>query len=134
MSCTDLGRRQKNKFLLFLHRKNNNNFYNTDLLSTQSSKQPPTPKSHKLISQSHILPTPPNPQPSLTALTTKSHFANADAGATGNYLSLADITCLRDIKVSTSQQQIRVQVANGKFELSSHHGYLDVPGAGVMMA
>ena len=75
-----------------------------------------------------------NPHPTLTAQAPQDHIANADAGATGNYLSLADITCLRDIKISTPQEQIEVQVANGKTELSSHHGYVDVPGAGAMIA
>ena len=124
------SRRQKN--LLFLPSKNKNKIINFDSLKiTQRSEQPPQ---QKLNTHSLIPSTPPNPHPALTALATHNHVANADAGATGNYLSLADITCLRDIKVSTPHEQIKVQVANGKTELSSHHGYLDVPGAGAMLA
>ena len=63
-----------------------------------------------------------------------STYANADSGATGNYLSLTDISYLRDVRKSTPQEQIKVLVADGSPILSSHHGYLDVPHVGPMLA
>ena len=61
-------------------------------------------------------------------------IANADSGASGNYLTFSDMHTLRDVKVSTPTEQIAVAVANGTLIQSSHHGYLDVPAHGPMMA
>ena len=61
-------------------------------------------------------------------------LANADSGATGNYLTLADIRVLRDVRTSTAVEQISVAVATGTLVRSTHHGYLDVPGHGPMIA
>ena len=61
-------------------------------------------------------------------------LANADSGATGTYLRLADIKVLRDVKISTPTNQITVAVAEGTLIKSTHHGYLDVPGHGAMIA
>ena len=61
-------------------------------------------------------------------------LANADSGATGTYLRLADIKVLRDVKMSTPTTQITVAVAEGTLIKSTHHGYLDVPGHGAMIA
>jgi len=60
--------------------------------------------------------------------------ANADSGATGNYLTVADISVLRDVCISAPAQQISVAVANGNLLQSTHHGFLDVPGHGAMIA
>jgi hypothetical protein len=61
-------------------------------------------------------------------------LANADSGATGTYLKLADIKVLRDVKSSSKTDQITVAVAEGTLIKSTHHGYLDVPGHGAMIA
>ena len=61
-------------------------------------------------------------------------LANADSGATGNYLRLPDMKVLRDVKVSSPTERIAVEVAEGTLIYSSHHGYLDVPAHGPMMA
>ena len=60
--------------------------------------------------------------------------ANADSGATGNYLTVGDISVLRDVCFSSPTQQISVAVANGTLLQSTHHGFLDVPGHGAMIA
>ena len=60
--------------------------------------------------------------------------ANADSGATGNYLTVADISVLRDVCISAPAQRITVAVANGTLLQSTHHGFLDVPGHGAMIA
>ena len=60
--------------------------------------------------------------------------ANADSGATGNYLAVADISALRDVCISSPSQQISVAVADGALLQSTHHGFLDVPGHGPMLA
>ena len=61
-------------------------------------------------------------------------LANADSGATGTYLRLEDIKVLRDLKVSLPAHQITVAVAERTLIRSTHHGYLDVPGHGPMLA
>ena len=61
-------------------------------------------------------------------------LANADSGATGTYLRLADIKVLRDVKVSSPKDQITVAVAEGTLIRSTHYGFLDVPGHGAMIA
>ena len=76
------------------------------------------------------------PQPSKSRWT-KQHvpvLANVDSGATGNYLTLADIHILRDVQISNQTEQISVAVANGMLLRSTHHGFLDVPGHGSMIA
>ena len=60
-------------------------------------------------------------------------LANADSGATGTYLRLADIKVLRDVKMSSPKDQIMVAVAEGTLIKSTHCGYLDVPGHGPML-
>jgi hypothetical protein len=60
--------------------------------------------------------------------------ANADSGATGNYLAVADISVLRDLCISSPNQQISVALADGALQQSTHHGFLDVPGHGPMLA
>ena len=77
---------------------------------------------------------PPITEPIAPALSPSGYFANADTGATGHYLSIKDISFLRDIKLCTPATQILVQVANGEVSISSHYGYLDIPGAGSMLA
>ncbi len=61
-------------------------------------------------------------------------LANADSGATGHYLTVADINVLRDVCISSPTQQISVAVVNGTILQSTHHGFLDVPGHGPMIA
>jgi len=61
-------------------------------------------------------------------------LANADSGATGTYLRLADIKVLRDVKMSSPKDQITVAVAEGTLIKSTHYGFLDVPGHGAMIA
>ena len=61
-------------------------------------------------------------------------LANADSGATGTYLRLADINVLRDVKMSSPTDQITVAVAEGTLIKSTHYGFLDVPGHGAMIA
>ena len=61
-------------------------------------------------------------------------LANADSGASGNYLTLPHKHILREVKVSSPTERIVVAVANGTLIHSTHHGYLDVPGHGSMMA
>ena len=61
-------------------------------------------------------------------------LSNADSGATGNYIRLADMNVLRDVRVSAPEEQIAVAVADGNLIHSSHHGFLDVPGHGAMIA
>ena len=61
-------------------------------------------------------------------------LANADSGATGTYLRIQDIQVLRNVKVSLPADQITVAVAEGTLIRSTHHGYLDVPGHGAMLA
>jgi hypothetical protein len=60
--------------------------------------------------------------------------ANADSGATGHYLTVEDISVLRDVCLSSPTQQISVAVANGTLLQSTHHGFLDVPGHSPMIA
>ena len=61
-------------------------------------------------------------------------LANADSGATGTYLRIQDIQVVRDVKVSLPAEQITVAVAEGTLIRSTHHGYLDIPGHGAMIA
>ena len=63
-----------------------------------------------------------------------ANSANADSGATGNYLTVSDISYLRDVRQSTLSEQIKVFVANGAPIVSTHHGYLDIPNVGPMIA
>ncbi len=67
----------------------------------------------------------------VTAAQCGKALANADSGASGNYLTLP---ILREVKVSYPIERIAVAVANGTLIHSTHHGYLDVPGHGPMMA
>jgi hypothetical protein len=71
---------------------------------------------------------------SLTLSNANSILANADSGATGTYLRIQDIQVLRNVKVSLPADQITVAVAEGTLIRSTHHGYLDVPGHGAMLA
>ena len=68
------------------------------------------------------------------AATSSPVLSNADSGATGNYIRLADINVLRDVRVSSPAEQIAVAVADGNLLRSTHHGFLDVPGHGAMIA
>ena len=70
----------------------------------------------------------------VTAAQCGKALANADSGASGNYLTLPHIHILREVKVSSPTERIPVAVANGMLIHSTHHGYLDVPGHGPMMA
>ena len=71
---------------------------------------------------------------SLTLSNADAVLANADSGATGTYLRIQDIQVLRNVKVSLPRDQITVAVAEGTLIRSTHHGYLDVPGHGAMLA
>ena len=62
------------------------------------------------------------------AATSTPVLSNADSGATGNYIRLADINVLRDVRLSSPAEQIAVAVADGNLLYSTHHGILDVPG------
>ena len=68
------------------------------------------------------------------AATSTPVLSNADSGATGNYIRLADINVLRDVRVSTPAEQIAVAVADGNLLKSTHYSFLDVPGHGPMIA
>ena len=68
------------------------------------------------------------------AATSTPVLSNADSGATGNYIRLADINVLRDVRVSAPAEQIAVTIANGNLLQSTHHGFLNVPGHGAMIA
>ena len=59
---------------------------------------------------------------------------NADSEATGNYIRLADINVLRDVRVSTPAEQIAMAVADENLLRSTHHSFLDVPDHGSMIA
>ena len=61
-------------------------------------------------------------------------ISNADSGATGNYIRLADINVLRDVRVFTPAEQIAVAGADRNLLQSTHHGFLDVLGHGYMIA
>ena len=61
-------------------------------------------------------------------------LSNADSGATGNYIRLADINVLRDVRASAPAERIAVAVADGNLLHSTHHGFLDVPDHGSMIA
>jgi hypothetical protein len=118
--------KRSNKFSL---RKNKqHNFNNSSSSSTPAPT--PTPSVTKQMAKGlgALM------QPSTS---TKPHVpvpANADSGATGNYLTLADIRVLRDLRISEPNEQISVAVANGTLLQSTHHGFLDVPGHGAMIA
>ena len=60
--------------------------------------------------------------------------ANADSGASGNYIAVKDTSCLRNLTACTSTTQISVQVANNQVIQSSHIGELHVPGDVIMKA
>ena len=60
-------------------------------------------------------------------------LADADSGATGTYLRLADIKVLRDVKISSLTEQIAVAVAEGSLIKSTHYRFLDVPGHSAMI-
>ena len=51
-------------------------------------------------------------------------LANADFGATGTYLRLADIKVQRDVRMSSPTDQITVAVAEGTLTKSTHYGFL----------
>ena len=55
-------------------------------------------------------------------------LSNADSGVTGNYIRLADV------RVSAPAEQIAAAVADGNLLKSTHHGFLDMPGHGAMIA
>lgn len=74
------------------------------------------------------------PDKDLTKVNPGNSLANADSGASGNYLTLSHKHLLRDVKVSSPTEQIVVSVAEGTLIHSTHHGFLDVPGHGPMMA
>lgn len=57
-------------------------------------------------------------------LASTSH-ANADTGATGNFMSVDDMSCLINVKPAT--QPIAVQLPNGEHIWSSHTALLDIP-------
>ena len=87
---------------------------------------------------SHIISTKQNlslaEHPTLHSLTSLfKNRATADGGATGNYLALHHISYLRDARKSSPSEQIRVSVADGAIIISSHHGFLDIPGVGPMI-
>jgi hypothetical protein len=67
-------------------------------------------------------------------MTSRPAWSISDTGSTGNYLALPDIRVLRDVKLSSAAEQISVAVATGILVKSTHHGYLDVPGHGAMIA
>ena len=126
--------------------------HNVNNIFSSSSTPAPTTKKLPPIQQPHArrlspskkfqanqtakgLVTPLKPMPKSNG--TKQHLpvlANVDSGATGNYLTLADIGVLRDVRISDQNEQISVAVANGMLLRSTHHGYLDVPGHGHMIA
>ena len=68
------------------------------------------------------------------AATSTPVLSNADSGATGNYIRLADINVLRDVRVSSPAEQIAVAVADGNLLQSTHHGFLDEPDHEAMIA
>ena len=102
------------------------NFRHKIILLTNKSFNPK--KSLKSVSL------PPIALPLATVLSPLGYLANADTGATGNYLSLKDISFLRHINICTPTTQIRVQAAYGEFSIFSHYGYLDIPGSESMLA
>ena len=61
-------------------------------------------------------------------------LAISDTGATGTYLQTADMCALQDVKISTVDEQIVVAVANGTLLKSTHHGSLNIPGHGTILA
>ena len=65
---------------------------------------------------------------------TKPVFATADTGATGTYLKLEDIGVIRDIILSSVGDQVVVAVADGTLLKSTHHGFLNIPGHGKIIA
>ncbi len=61
-------------------------------------------------------------------------FATSDTGATGTYLKLSDVGALQDIMLSSAVDQIVVAVADGTLLKSTHHGFLNIPGHGKIIA
>jgi hypothetical protein len=61
-------------------------------------------------------------------------FATSDTGATGTYLKSSDVGALQDITLSSAVDQIVVAVADGTLLKSTHHGFLNIPGHGKIIA
>ena len=61
-------------------------------------------------------------------------LAISDTGATGTYLQTADMCALQDVKISAASEQVVVAVANGTLLTSTHHGHLNIPGHGTILA
>ena len=60
--------------------------------------------------------------------TPPTQLANADAGTTGNYFALKDITVLREVKLTNFG--ITVKQPDGSAIVSTHVGILDIPTIG----
>jgi hypothetical protein len=102
---------------------NNKNNFNTSSLSTPPSSSTinnnnNNNNTHRLHSKNKIL---------------RQHAKDADAGTTGDYLTVTDISLLRDVCTSAPAQQISVALTDGTCAQSTHHGVLDVLGHGAMM-
>jgi hypothetical protein len=56
------------------------------------------------------------------------HTANADSGASGNYVAVRDTNCLHNVILCSSTSKILVQVANYQTNVSRHTGELNAVG------
>ena len=60
--------------------------------------------------------------------------ANADSGASGNYVAVRDTNCLHNVIPCSSTSKILVQVANNQTIVSSHTGELHAPDGSILKA
>lgn len=118
-------------------KNNKNNINNSSSSSTPTHKPTKNLSNFKIYQAKQIAKGLSAPMQPSKSRWTKQHVpvpANADSGATGNYLTLTDIEVLRDVKISEPNEQISVAVANGMLLQSTHHGFLDILGHSVMIA
>ena len=115
----------------FKHKVTRNNFKNKKLESTSAVQSAAAKYQAKQLTKDLGIPA---RSPAWRTKGRMPVLANADSGATGNYLTVEDIGVLRDVCISSHTEQIAVAVANGTLLQSTHHGYLDVPGHGAMIA
>ena len=136
------------RFHLLLPPPNNTSYKNLVFNNTLSprrqkkKKKKKKKKKHKLKPRTFLQDTPPVPRSMGTdcahvTVNNNSNspvFATSDTGATGTYLKLADIGVLQDITLSSAGDQIVVAVADGTLLKSTHHGFLNIPDHGKIVA
>ena len=98
---------------------NNPNNFNTSFLSTPPSSTINNNTQHRPHNKNNCF---------------RQLAKDADVGATGDYLTVTDISLLRDVCISAPAQQITVTLTDGTCAQSTHHGFLDVLGHGATIA